>query len=49
MQFVHQHRTDIHIRVDDSAGIIVETYAVYGCQHPAVSVTYSFRLHVFHQ
>lgn len=43
MQFVHQHRTDIHIRIDDSAGIIVETYAVYGCQHPAVSVTYSFR------
>ena len=43
MQFVHQHRTDIHIRIDDSAGIIVETYAVYGCQHPAVSVTHSFR------
>ena len=38
MLFFHQHGVDQHIRINGPVGIVVETDAVYGLQHPAVDI-----------
>lgn len=38
MLFFHQHGVDQHIRINGPVGIVVETNAVYGLQHPAVDI-----------